>query len=71
MLSSILRTPAASIGSEVADATLTRPDPAGTGGHLLVRVREHIDRCLGDPALSPETIARAHRISGWRSAPVN
>jgi AraC-like DNA-binding protein len=32
-------------------------------GHLLLRVRDHIDRNLGDPELSPESIARAHRIS--------
>jgi len=32
-------------------------------GHLLMRVREYIDRNLGDPDLSPENIARAHRIS--------
>ncbi|MDT0615791.1 AraC-like ligand-binding domain-containing protein [Streptomyces lancefieldiae] len=31
--------------------------------HLLLRVREHIDRNLGDPGLSPESIAQAHRIS--------
>ncbi|MGW3739957.1 AraC-like ligand-binding domain-containing protein [Streptomyces sp. NPDC005146] len=31
--------------------------------HLLLRVREHINRNLGDPDLSPESIARAHQIS--------
>ncbi|GAA4811811.1 helix-turn-helix domain-containing protein [Streptomyces ziwulingensis] len=39
---------------------------AGTGparNQLVQRVREHIDRNLGDPALSPETVARAHHIS--------
>ncbi|CAL9287413.1 helix-turn-helix domain-containing protein [Streptomyces sp. SudanB182_2057] len=30
---------------------------------LLLRVREHIDRNLGDPDLSPESIARAHGMS--------
>ncbi|WP_446667485.1 AraC-like ligand-binding domain-containing protein [Kitasatospora phosalacinea] len=44
----------------------TRPD--GTNGdtarsHLLLRVRDHINRNLGDPELSPESIARAHLIS--------
>jgi AraC-like DNA-binding protein len=32
-------------------------------GHVLARVREYIDRNLRDPDLSPESIARAHRIS--------
>ncbi|WP_417847138.1 helix-turn-helix domain-containing protein [Streptomyces viridiviolaceus] len=32
-------------------------------GHLVLQVREHIDRNLGDPALSPESIARTLRIS--------
>ncbi|MFF2936309.1 helix-turn-helix domain-containing protein [Streptomyces mirabilis] len=31
--------------------------------HLLLRVRDHINRNLGDPDLSPESIAQAHRIS--------
>ncbi|MFF4838323.1 helix-turn-helix domain-containing protein [Streptomyces sp. NPDC001315] len=31
--------------------------------NLLLRVRDHIDRNLGDPDLSPESIARTHRIS--------
>ncbi|MEU8515085.1 helix-turn-helix domain-containing protein [Kitasatospora sp. NPDC048722] len=31
--------------------------------HLVRRVREHIDHHLGDPELSPETIAQAHHIS--------
>ncbi|MET7648170.1 helix-turn-helix domain-containing protein [Streptomyces sp. NPDC005426] len=30
---------------------------------LLLRVREHINRNLADPDLSPESIAKAHRIS--------
>ncbi|WP_063835838.1 helix-turn-helix domain-containing protein [Streptomyces griseus] len=44
----------------------TRPDgtdPDTAGGALLSRVREHIDRNLGDPDLSPESIARAHGMS--------
>jgi AraC-like DNA-binding protein len=31
--------------------------------HLVLRIRDHIDRNLGDPALSPDAIARAHHIS--------
>ncbi|MET8577185.1 helix-turn-helix domain-containing protein [Streptomyces sp. NPDC005012] len=38
-------------------------DADTTRAHLLLRVREHIDRNLGDPDLSPESIARRHRIS--------
>ncbi|MFG3547598.1 helix-turn-helix domain-containing protein [Streptomyces sp. NPDC047725] len=37
------------------------PDTARS--HLVLRVREHIDRNLGDPGLSPESIARTFRIS--------
>nr|WP_225889064.1 helix-turn-helix domain-containing protein [Streptomyces resistomycificus] len=37
--------------------------PDGTRDPLVVRVRDHIDRNLGDPALSPEAIAGAHQIS--------
>ncbi|MEV0592382.1 helix-turn-helix domain-containing protein [Nonomuraea cavernae] len=38
--------------------------PPGVGRHaLLVRIHEHIDRHLGDPALSPATIAGAFHIS--------
>ncbi|WP_438948559.1 helix-turn-helix domain-containing protein [Streptomyces atratus] len=45
-----------------------RAHPGGTGAdtarsHLLLRVRDHISRNLGDPDLSPESIARTHRIS--------
>ncbi|MFC4982761.1 helix-turn-helix domain-containing protein [Streptomyces atroolivaceus] len=39
---------------------------AGTGptrNHLVQRVREYIDVHLADPALSPESVARAHHIS--------
>ncbi|MET9494287.1 helix-turn-helix domain-containing protein [Streptomyces sp. NPDC006552] len=32
-------------------------------GHLVTRIRDHIDRHLKDPALTPETIASAHHIS--------
>jgi AraC-like DNA-binding protein len=37
----------------------------GTGAHdhLVLRVRDHIDRNLGDPALSPHTVAAAHHVS--------
>jgi AraC-like DNA-binding protein len=38
-------------------------DQDDTRAHLVLRVRDHIDRNLGDPALSPEAIAQAHRIS--------
>jgi AraC-like DNA-binding protein len=34
-----------------------------TRNFLLRRVREYIDQNLGDPALSPETVAKAHNIS--------
>ncbi|MCB5179399.1 helix-turn-helix domain-containing protein [Streptomyces sp. SMC 277] len=47
-------------------AERTRPDgarPDTASGALLLRVREHIDRNLGDPDLSPESIARAHGMS--------
>ncbi|MFJ3103476.1 helix-turn-helix domain-containing protein [Streptomyces sp. NPDC086835] len=45
-----------------------RAHPGGTDAdtarsHLLLRVRDHINRSLGDPDLSPESIARTHRIS--------
>ncbi|MET9356033.1 helix-turn-helix domain-containing protein [Streptomyces sp. NPDC006617] len=39
----------------------TNPDTARS--HLLMRVRNHINQNLGDPDLSPESIARTHRIS--------
>ncbi|WP_241003011.1 helix-turn-helix domain-containing protein [Streptomyces sp. CB01881] len=38
-----------------------RPD--NPNGHLVRRVREYIDRRLGDPELTPERIAQAHHIS--------
>lgn len=47
-------------------AQLTGPpaaDPRASNGHLVQRVREHIERHLGDPELSPEAIAREHHIS--------
>ncbi|MDN3027198.1 helix-turn-helix domain-containing protein [Streptomyces sp. S.PB5] len=44
-------------------AHLGTAGPDTTRSHLLLQVRDHIDRNLGDPALSPESIARAHRIS--------
>ncbi|MYX93384.1 helix-turn-helix domain-containing protein [Streptomyces sp. SID486] len=45
-----------------------RAQPAAARGdagpeHLVRSVRVHIDRNLGDPSLSPESVARAHRIS--------
>ncbi|MEV1068716.1 helix-turn-helix domain-containing protein [Streptomyces sp. NPDC050263] len=33
------------------------------GDHHVLRVRDHIDRNLGDPDLSPQTVAAAHHIS--------
>ncbi|WP_280717756.1 helix-turn-helix domain-containing protein [Kitasatospora sp. MAP5-34] len=41
----------------------TATDPHTSNGHLVRRVRDHIDRHLGDPELSPEIIAQAHHIS--------
>ncbi|MFI6035087.1 helix-turn-helix domain-containing protein [Streptomyces sp. NPDC051315] len=38
-------------------------EEAGALGHLVLRVRDHIDRNLGDPELSPHTVAAAHHIS--------
>ncbi|MET8772017.1 helix-turn-helix domain-containing protein [Streptomyces sp. NPDC004658] len=40
-----------------------RRDPDDGRDHLVVSIRAHIDRELGDPSLSPESIARAHHIS--------
>ncbi|GGR52415.1 hypothetical protein GCM10010282_51600 [Streptomyces roseolus] len=44
-----------------------RAHPGGTDtdapSHLVLRIRDHINRNLGDPDLSPEGVARAHRIS--------
>ncbi|MGW7286243.1 AraC-like ligand-binding domain-containing protein [Streptomyces sp. NPDC054847] len=44
-----------------------RAHPGGTDAdarsHLMLRVRDHINRNLGDPDLTPEQIARTHRIS--------
>ncbi|MEV4558244.1 helix-turn-helix domain-containing protein [Kitasatospora sp. NPDC049285] len=37
--------------------------PGARNGHLVRRVREHIDHHLCDPELSPESIARAHHVS--------
>ncbi|MFD3496966.1 helix-turn-helix domain-containing protein [Streptomyces sp. NPDC058676] len=52
------------VGALVAERTRQAgPDQDGTRTHLVRRVRDHIDRNLGDPALSPEAIAGAHRIS--------
>ncbi|GIH73924.1 hypothetical protein Plo01_03530 [Planobispora longispora] len=47
-------------------AERTRPLPRYADGartHFIRRVRDHINQHLGDPALSPESIAQAHRIS--------
>ncbi|MEU3564764.1 helix-turn-helix domain-containing protein [Kitasatospora sp. NPDC006786] len=44
-------------------AARTADGPSTPNDHLVRRVREHIDRHLGDTELSPEAIARAHHIS--------
>ncbi|MFE6227882.1 helix-turn-helix domain-containing protein [Streptomyces sp. NPDC057854] len=46
-----------------ADNTDTSDDAAGAGNAMLSRIRAHIEEHLRDPALSPESIARAHHIS--------
>ncbi|MER7670124.1 helix-turn-helix domain-containing protein [Kitasatospora sp. NPDC096128] len=56
------------VGTLVAQLAAEREadDAVGPGtpnGHLVRRVREHIDLHLGDPEMSPETIARALHIS--------
>ncbi|MGW5868616.1 AraC-like ligand-binding domain-containing protein [Streptomyces sp. NPDC055239] len=60
------------LASTVVDlfATLVAEQARDTGadeetsyGHLVARIRNHVDRDLGDPALSPEDIAKAHHIS--------
>lgn len=45
----------------ITDQALRDPDDGRD--HLVLSVRDHIDRKLGDPSLSPESIARAHHIS--------
>ncbi|MER5963558.1 helix-turn-helix domain-containing protein [Streptomyces sp. NPDC002057] len=40
-----------------------RTDGGAGRGHLLARIRAHIDDHLADPDLSPGTVARAHHIS--------
>ncbi|MFF8771891.1 helix-turn-helix domain-containing protein [Kitasatospora sp. NPDC015120] len=49
----------------VAQLTLARTadGPDTPNAHLVRRIREHIERHLGDPALAPEPIAKAHHIS--------
>ncbi|MDR6976051.1 AraC-like DNA-binding protein [Streptomyces sp. 3330] len=39
------------------------PPDGHPGDHLVRRVRDHIDRHLGDPGLSPQSVAAAHHIS--------
>ncbi|MER7431733.1 helix-turn-helix domain-containing protein [Nonomuraea rubra] len=52
------------VATLVAERTRQLPrNGDGTREHFVRRVRDHINRNLGDPALSPETIAQAHRIS--------
>ncbi|GAA2341734.1 helix-turn-helix domain-containing protein [Streptomyces kunmingensis] len=59
---------ASSVVDLVAVLVAERARDAGAGagssrGHLVTRIRDHIDRNLADPALSPEDIAKAHHIS--------
>ncbi|MBQ1115982.1 AraC-like ligand-binding domain-containing protein [Streptomyces anulatus] len=44
-------------------ALLGTPDTDTARSHLVLRIREYISRNLGNPELSPESIARTHRIS--------
>lgn len=44
-------------------APTTGAEEETSRGHLVARIRDHIDRNLGDPALAPEGIAKAHHIS--------
>ncbi|OQR66076.1 transcriptional regulator [Streptomyces maremycinicus] len=51
-------------GTLVEERALEEATPdASPGDHLVRRIREHIDRNLGDPDLSPQTVAAAHHIS--------
>ncbi|MFF3510762.1 helix-turn-helix domain-containing protein [Streptomyces sp. NPDC002573] len=57
-------TTAGFLATLVTDRTSPRADPADTpAGFLLTRIRDHIDRELADPLLSPTTIAQAHGVS--------
>ncbi|WTG15339.1 helix-turn-helix domain-containing protein [Streptomyces sp. NBC_01589] len=48
----------------VAEGTRQVLSDADTArSHLVLRIRNHIDRNLRDPALSPEAIAKAHHVS--------
>ncbi|WP_455678401.1 AraC-like ligand-binding domain-containing protein [Streptomyces atroolivaceus] len=52
------------VATLVAEGTRRVPVHTDTSRSDLVRrVRTHIDRRLGDPALSPEAVAKAHHIS--------
>ncbi|MFJ5921230.1 helix-turn-helix domain-containing protein [Kitasatospora sp. NPDC092948] len=53
------------VGTLAAQLAATRRTEADDtpNGHLVRRVRGHIERHLADSDLSPETIARAHHIS--------
>ncbi|MGC0334035.1 AraC-like DNA-binding protein [Streptomyces sp. SAI-170] len=63
-------TEAGRLAAGVVDLFTTLVAAAGTATgpeawreQLVRRVRDHIDRQLGDPGLSPESVARAHHIS--------
>ncbi|GGL64027.1 AraC family transcriptional regulator [Streptomyces fumigatiscleroticus] len=47
----------------VTERTRQAAEPATAQGALVSRIRDHIDRNLRNPALSPETVAGAHHIS--------
>ncbi|MEV1025161.1 helix-turn-helix domain-containing protein, partial [Streptomyces sp. NPDC050264] len=47
----------------VENARNARAEADSSRSHLVVRIRDHIDRHLADPAMSPEDIAKAHHIS--------
>ncbi|MFJ4828694.1 helix-turn-helix domain-containing protein [Streptomyces sp. NPDC088747] len=51
----------AALVAECAEDTVT--EVRNAGNQLVRRVRDHIDENLGDPALSPESVAKANHIS--------
>ncbi|GHF63663.1 hypothetical protein GCM10018790_46940 [Kitasatospora xanthocidica] len=53
------------LGTLVAQLAGARPagETDAPNAHLVLRVREYIDRHLADPELAPERIAHAHHIS--------
>ncbi|MEV8638975.1 helix-turn-helix domain-containing protein [Streptosporangium sp. NPDC051023] len=57
-LRDVVRDAVTDIVTDIVSAAATGP-----GGGLLPRIRAYIDDNLGDPGLSPETVAAAHHIS--------